>query len=308
MKKSSFILIIILASVSLFSQKLNQYNKKGERTGKWLTYSDAAKTKKLFEGRYRKGNSVGKCSYYNLDGNLERIEKKRFRKIRTYIYRTDGTLSHDGKARIENLPDKIHYYFYGTWKYYDTTGKLFKYGYYNKGILVKTRYVDKSIKTNDSLMFALNNIENDFNRLNNDLLDSLAHCWSSPTLSEKFRNRIYSNDSIPFKKIEWILNIYGYPNKEMCNEAVVVPFYIISHGPYKLRSKYVELFKAAAGIGILSKKSLAFYIDKLKLSAGEKQIYGTQYYLENNYRKYYPVAEPENLNERRKEMGLEDEF
>jgi hypothetical protein len=283
MKAASFILFFILTSVALFSQKLNQYNKKGERTGRWLTYSDPAKTKKLFEGRYKKGNSVGICSYYNLEGNLERIERKRFRRIKTSIYRTDGTLSHEGKARIDNLPEKIHYYFYGTWKYYDTTGKLYKYGYYEKGILVKTRYVDKSIKTNDSLMFALNNIENEFNRSNVDLLDSLAHCWSSPTLSEKFRNRIYSKDSLPFKKIEFILNTYGYPNKEMCNEAVVIPFYIMSHAPYKLRLKHVELFKAVAGIGIISKKSLAFYIDKLKLSAGEKQIYGTQYYLDKNY-------------------------
>lgn len=302
-----FIIILLLFSFTFsFSQK-NKFNRRGQRTGKWLTYSDSAKTKKLFEGKYRNGNSVGTSYYYSIDGNLEKKEKKRFRKLRTTFYHTNGVKSQEGMARVDNLTDRIHYYFYGEWKYYDEKGNLISYAYYKKGELQKTVSLIKPENARDTFCTTLVLIEKLFLEKNKDLIDTLAFCWNNPSLAEKYRNKIYQADSMSFKQIENSFVYFGYPTKEVCGDAANVPFFVFSHAPVKLRERYIELFKAAADLGSISKSSLAFYIDKVKITKGEKQVYGTQFYMnkEKNI-VYYTSIDPDNLGKRRLEMGLEE--
>ena len=65
-------LFLFLISNVLFSQSLNRLNKHGERTGKWITYIDDAKTLKSFEGKFRNGKPIGKNYFYSNDGILGR--------------------------------------------------------------------------------------------------------------------------------------------------------------------------------------------------------------------------------------------
>lgn len=55
----------------------------------------------------------------------------------------------------------------------------------------------------------------------------------------------------------------------------------------------------------ISWKSLAFFIDKVKVAKGEKQVYGTQYYLRKDEYITYPIEDMEHLNARRAGVGLE---
>ncbi|WP_414524301.1 DUF6624 domain-containing protein [Umezakia ovalisporum] len=48
----------------------------------------------------------------------------------------------------------------------------------------------------------------------------------------------------------------------------------------------------------------SIFIDKLALEEGDKQIYGTQVELIHGCPKLSQVMDPENLNERRKSLGL----
>ena len=63
MKKTSRIIyscfILLVFSNTIYSQKLNRLNKKGHRTGKWITYIDDAKKLKSFEGHFKNGISSG---------------------------------------------------------------------------------------------------------------------------------------------------------------------------------------------------------------------------------------------------------
>ncbi|MES2515003.1 MAG: hypothetical protein V4580_12705, partial [Bacteroidota bacterium] len=88
-------------------------NKRGHRKGAWITYIDSGKTVKSFEGNFRNGKPVGKSYFYNNNGILDRTEIARFKKLKTAFYYPNGLVRIEGKARLENLPDKIHYYFYG---------------------------------------------------------------------------------------------------------------------------------------------------------------------------------------------------
>lgn len=111
-------------------------------------------------------------------------------------------------------------------------------------------------------------------------------------------------DTLSYSILQNIINKYGYPTKECVQEAVVIPFYILSFGPLNLREKYLELLKVAADKGNLEWKSLAFYIDKLQLAKNKMQIYGTQYYYNHHQQVFYPVDDPEDLSKRREEIGL----
>ena len=300
----SFILVLCLLSASLLSQRMNRFNKHGQRQGRWIVYTDTSKTLKLVEGRYRNGNSVGKFKYYTMQGVLERKEISRFKKLRTTFYYPNGSVRLKGKARIENTPEKIHYFFYGKWRYYDEKGKLLKYGYYENGKLLRTEYVDKNNKTNDSLMNALNEMDKYFNETNADLLDSLATAAFNPAKRERLQLELYMRDTLSFNKLEFVFSHYGYPSIDRTHESAVIPFYILSHAPTYMKEKYLPLLKLAADKKDLEWKSLAFFIDKIKVAKGEKQIYGTQYYFKKREQVFYPIDDPENLEKRRTEVGL----
>lgn len=303
---SFFLILIFINSSTIFSQSFNRLNKHGERTGKWVTYIDDAKKLKSFEGKFRNGNSYGKCYFYNNDGVLDRREINRFKKMKTTFYYPNGKVKLKGNARLENLPDKIHYYFYGKWKAFNDSGHLIKYCYYEKGNLVKTIYLDGNNKANDSLIEALNVIDKEFALHNNTLVDSINVNSKFVIKSQFYKNQLRYLDSLSFLKITQILNIYGYPSKIIAGESSVIPFYILGFAPLSIKIKYLELLKLAANNGDISWKSLAFFIDKIKVAKNEKQIYGTQFYYDNHYKEYlYPIEDEAGVNQRRSDVGLE---
>lgn len=302
--RTIFIAVFLFCSLVLFSQKTNQLNKKGQRTGKWIVYLDSAKTIKSTEGRYRNGKPKGMFYYYTNEGVLERKEISRFSKLKTTTYYSNHTVRSKGQARIENLPDKVHYYYFGQWKYYDENGKLEKYCTYEKGNLVKTVYLNRSIKWNDSLIQVLHSMDAYFNKQNAPLLDSISRSAFNISRRERLQLELFMNDTLTYSMLAKIFSQYGYPSKSITNEACIIPFYLLSFAPLGIREKYLPLLNDAANKGDLEWKSLAFYIDKLELAKGGKQIYGTQYYYKANQVVYYPVKDPETLESRRKQIGL----
>ena len=59
MKKIFVIILVLFLCQHQARAQKNKLDKQGQRTGKWTTYLDSAKTLKSFEGRFRKGNPVG---------------------------------------------------------------------------------------------------------------------------------------------------------------------------------------------------------------------------------------------------------
>lgn len=308
--KTILYIFLVLFSINpyhTFSQKLNRLNKHGERTGKWITFIDDAKKIKSFEGRFKNGISSGKCYFYNNEGVLDRREINRFKKMKTTFYYPNGTIKLKGNARLQNLPDIVHYYFYGKWKSYNDSGLLVKNMYYEQGKLIKTEYVNKNIKTNDSLIEALNVIDKEFASHNNTLADSINTTFKNLFKRNIFETQLRHLDSLSFENISKILDRFGYPSKEIAGESSGIPFYILSFAPLTIKEKYVNQFILAADRGYISWKSLAFFIDKLKVAKGEKQVYGKQGNYDDRYNyTIFPVIDPENLYKRRVGVGLEE--
>ncbi|MBC7695426.1 MAG: hypothetical protein H7141_08285 [Burkholderiales bacterium] len=226
--------------------------------------------------------------------------------MKTIFYYPNGEVKLKGNARLENLPDKVHYYFYGKWKAYNDSGKLVKYYFYEQGKLLKTVYLDKNIKTNDSLIEALNVIDKEFAEHNKTLTDSINAYVKNQTKRTVFENQLRYYDSLSFDKITRIIDIYGYPSKEIAGESSSIPFYILSFGPVAIKEKHMNEFILAADRGNISWKSLAYFIDKVKVAKGEKQVYGTMgTYDKDSHFIVYPCIDPDNLNKRRAGVGLE---
>ncbi len=135
------------------------------------------------EGRFRHGRPVGKALYYDMKGVLERKEISRFKKLKTTFYYPDGNVLMKGQARLDENPQKVHYYFFGRWKYYDEQGQLVKYRYYEKGVLLRTEYVDKNNLTNDSLIGALNALEKRFSDRDQEFLNKVNATWMDHRLA-----------------------------------------------------------------------------------------------------------------------------
>lgn len=299
--------ISLLLPSLFFAQAPNRLDKKGRKTGHWINYADSAKTIKLFEGRFRKDKPKGKSYFYTNSGVLDRTEKNRFRKLKTTFYYPNGLVRLSGNARLENLPDRIHYYYYGQWKAYDDSGKLVKYYYYRKGELTKTIYLDQTRKINDSLIEALTGIDREFTAHNTHLTDSINAHLKNPAKYRAFKQELALKDSMSFTRIDRILDVYGYPGKAIAGDASPIPFYILGFAPVPLKEKHLGKLLMAATRDDISMKSLAFFIDKLRLAKGEKQLYGTQYYLKKEEHILYPVEDEAHLKERRASMGLENE-
>jgi hypothetical protein len=260
-----------------------------------------------FDGYFRNGITARKCYFYSNAGVLERREINRFKKMKTTIYYPNGNVKLKGNARVENTKTEIHYFFYGKWKSYDEFGKLEKVLFYQKGKLVNTKYVDVNIKTNDSLIDKLNFIDSEFASHNTIMTDSIKTHKNNVVKRVFFERQLHFMDSISFSEISRILDIYNYPSRDIVGESVSIPFYILSFAPLNIKEKYLNQFIFAADKGDISWKSLAFFIDKLKIAKGEKQVYGTQGVYDEKYNfKMYPAIDPETLNLRRKKVGLEE--
>ncbi len=303
------ITFLLLASFSdlLNAQSINQFNHKGKRTGKWIIYLDDSNTVKSFQGKFRNGISVGTCYYYTNEGVLEKKDIKKFKKLKTTYYHSNGKIRLKGNARLKNMPDKIHYYFYGKWKVYDEMGVLIKSNYYEKGELKRTVYVDKNSKTNDSLINILTQIDNEFTLHNNILVDSANNNRKNKSKYLEFRNQLRLKDSLTFDKIEKIFEIYGYPSTAIVGEGSVIPFYLLGFAPNSVKEKNLEILKTAADNKDISWKSLAMFIDKIKVAKKEKQIYRTQFWYDKKTEKeiYFETEDLEHLNERRLKVGLD---
>ena len=152
-------------------------------------------------------------------------------------------------------------------------------------------------------------------KLDSNRVDSLTRVYG--VNKENLTNQIWKiqtlADSSNIKRVVEIIKQYGYPGKtlvgEPTNEAV---FYVIQHS--SVIDKYLPLIEKAA-----KEKQLPFHLyammkDRSLMYNKKEQIWGTQakgmtvYNKETGKTRWvffiWPVADPANVNKRRKEAGF----
>jgi len=112
-------------------------------------------------------------------------------------------------------------------------------------------------------------------------------------------------DSTNLILTEKILAKHGYPGKSLVGEPTNKSvWYVIQHSD-KI-GKYLDMMKEASNNGELSNRMVATMEDRYLMQQGKEQIYGTQGMTYETGKEFiWPIKDPENVNQRRKEMGYD---
>ena len=104
-----------------------------------------------------------------------------------------------------------------------------------------------------------------------------------------------------------VLDEYGWPSEpEFTDDKVAnTLFLVIQHGGLALQQRYYPLLQHAVANAELEAAELAYLTDRMLVSQGKTQRYGTQINIEGNQpARLYPIEEPESVDKRRAQVGL----
>jgi hypothetical protein len=120
--------------------------------------------------------------------------------------------------------------------------------------------------------------------------------------------KMNQQDAINQAKVEAILDKYGWLGADVVgedgNDAL---FFVIQHAGLEIQEKYLPMLRDAVKKGNAKASLLALMEDRVNIGEGKKQVYGSQ--LDNNSTsgdlEVLPLEDPDNVDKRRAEMGLE---
>lgn len=128
------IVVLLLFFCGIFSisaqEKLNQFNKSGERIGNWVRYYDNGKIR--YQGQFENGKEVGVFKFYSMVNSENPIIIKTFSEktgiANVEFFSEEGLLESQGEMQDENR--------IGRWLFYLSDGKtLVSEENYKKGVL-----------------------------------------------------------------------------------------------------------------------------------------------------------------------------
>lgn len=103
-----------------------------------------------------------------------------------------------------------------------------------------------------------------------------------------------------------LLQNNSFPLIPECDiETFEAVFAMVQHSPSTEFQKVILDFWQKFPAENVPKKYVAYLIDRVRVREKHKQLYGTQVVRNNGMPALAPVEDPEGLEERRKEMGLE---
>lgn len=108
------------------------------------------------------------------------------------------------------------------------------------------------------------------------------------------------------KRLKEIINEYGWPGYSLVGKkASNCAWLIVQHsGDIEFQKYCLEFIEKAVKNGESSWKNMAYLTDRILVAEGEAQIYGTQFKPENGRMAPFPIRDERNVNNRRREVGL----
>jgi hypothetical protein len=172
-----------------------------------------------------------------------------------------------------------------------------------------------------SLMLGLNNcnydkplkrellaIWNDDQDIRNKSADAWEKYGGESPVVDSLNKIMQITDSINLVKVTKILDEKGWVGKDKIGKLANNTFFVvIQHSDLKTQQKYLPMMHKAVKEGKSEASWLALLEDRIALGEGRRQIYGTQIYWDKETNKSYvaPLEDPDNVDVRRKEVGLD---
>lgn len=110
------------------------------------------------------------------------------------------------------------------------------------------------------------------------------------------------------KRIRDIIKQYGWPGRSLIGkEAADGVWLLIQHADkdVKFQKEALELLKKAVALGEADKKHEAYLEDRIRVNAGQPQIFGTQFHKDTEGNVHpNPIEDMDHIEDRRIEFGL----
>lgn len=292
MKKTFFTLLILISSINTFGQNIETYN--GLITEALSLYDSknyykaGEKFSKAFEVNGGKGNVTDR---YNAACSWALANEKDLAFIQLFKIAENGNYSNVN--HITKDTDLISLYKDKRWKKVIKKVKANKEkaeANLDKNLMAK---LDTIFQEDQNYRQQIKGLEEKYGRESNELK---AH-WKM----------INMKDSINLIKTTKILDKHGWLGQDVIGQqGNSTLFLVIQHSDIKTQEKYLPMMKEAVKKGNASSSSLALLEDRIALRKGEKQIYGSQIGRNQETGEFYvlPLADPENVDVRRAEVGL----
>ena len=116
------------------------------------------------------------------------------------------------------------------------------------------------------------------------------------------------NDSLNLIKVKGIIDNYGWLGEDVIGTAGSrTLFLVIQHADILTQEKYLPALREAVKNSKAKKSQLALLEDRINVRHGRKQVYGSQIGQNPETFTYFvqPIEDPQNVDLRRKEVGLE---
>ena len=127
-------------------------------------------------------------------------------------------------------------------------------------------------------------------------------------LTKSLTKQMKEIDENNLAEIKKIIKEFGWPGKDLVGNETVAIWLVIQHSDIETQKWALPFLKEGAKKGDLNSSQIAMLEDRILVNSGQPQIYGTQFYWEENdgqkILKFYPIEDETNLNQRRTEMGL----
>ncbi len=130
--------------------------------------------------------------------------------------------------------------------------------------------------------------------------------WDSKEVQDIWKI-IHLKDSINVIKVKKILDEEGWLGSDIIGKnGNLTLFLVIQHADLQTQIKYLPMLREAVKNGNAKPSDLALLEDRVLISQGKKQIYGSQLEMDFNTKEYKlsPMIDPDNVNKRRESVGL----
>jgi hypothetical protein len=123
---------------------------------------------------------------------------------------------------------------------------------------------------------------------------------------ESPREKLHNFNAEAAAKLCDILKANGWPTAALVDRAgVTAAFYILKNsGTFELQRDLLPVIVAAVKKDPAQKPEFAGIYDRLRVSAGMKQLFGTQAVSIGGFLVLYPIEDEAHLDDRRQEFGL----
>ena len=163
-------------------------------------------------------------------------------------------------------------------------------------------------KLNHTLIKEIEEMKIDDQKYRNEFYETRDKYGVDSKQVKKLQKGGLKMDSANFIRLEKIVDEYGWPGIDVIGfHTSYSLFLVIQHQDIEIQQKYLPLVKESFEEGKFIPGAYAIFLDRISMHENHEQLYGTQtcYDYETQTTYICPIANPDQLNLRMYELGLD---